>query len=329
MKPKTTNSLVDEITSIMKTLKENTYKGGNRFLLDGHLEIGGLLSREFSSDVLDDKSRQKMKSLTEKISSQMSEGFSRRTLYYALKFYQSYRNKKLDYRLGWGHYRILASVSNLTQRKKLEKEAAENNWSREILERKARESGYYGGMRRILWKRPDGDIFHYKIVNKDVQSEKTLWIDFGFHFYKKVDGKGFSENDIVALNVEKKNWKYEKQNPDSKSLLYHYLGNLERVIDGDTLLVQMELGFGAVLRERIRLLGVNAPELGSPEGEEIFASLKKKLKPGSSLLIRTHFVDKYGRYLGDVLYLREKNADFKKLKTEGIHLNEELANLGY
>ncbi|MBM9578578.1 nuclease, partial [Leptospira sp. 201903070] len=140
-------------------LKENTYKGGNRFRLEAHLKIGSLLSREFSSDVLDTKSKQKMKDISDKISRQLDEGFSRRTLYYALKFYQSYRNKNLDYRLGWSHYRILASISNLTLRNKLEKEAAEENWSREVLERKARESGYYGGIKKNRWNRPDGDIY--------------------------------------------------------------------------------------------------------------------------------------------------------------------------
>ncbi|MBM9578641.1 thermonuclease family protein, partial [Leptospira sp. 201903070] len=195
--------------------------------------------------------------------------------------------------------------------------------------RKARESGYYGGIKKNRWNRPDGDIYHYKIVNKDILSEKALWIDFGFHFYQKITEKGFVKGDGIKLKKEQKSWISEKQSSNSKTLLYHYLGYLERIIDCDTLLVQIDLGFGITLRERIRLLGVNAPELLTPDGEVALKSLKKKLKPGSVLLIRTHFQDKYGRYLGDVLYVREKKANVSKLKAEGIHLNEELSNHGY
>ncbi|XDD51135.1 DUF1016 N-terminal domain-containing protein [Leptospira sp. WS92.C1] len=325
MKPQPTDNLVKEIARIFESIRENTYKGGNRFLLNGHLEIGSLLNREFNSYVLDEKGKQRMKALTEKIEKQVTTNFSKRTLYYALKFYQSYHGKALDFRLSWSHYRVLASVSNLTIRRKLEKDAAENGWSRELLERKARESGYYGGVKATRWNRPDGEIYHYKIVKKNIKQVKELWIDFGFHCYHKLDEKTFKEGEVVQLILEKKNWKYKKTHPGS--FLYHYLAVLERVVDGDTLLVQIDLGFGLTTRQKIRLLGVSAPELNTPEGIEAFESLKKRLKPGANFLIRTHLQDKYGRYLGDVLYLPGNGFAFDALKDKGIHLNEELFNV--
>ncbi|MDI7219608.1 DUF1016 N-terminal domain-containing protein [Leptospira santarosai] len=323
MKRENTDTLAKEIASIFESIRENTYKGGNRFLLTGHLEIGSLLNREFNSYILDEKSKQRMKTLIEKIGKEVKTNFSRRTLYYALKFYQAYHGKKLDFRLSWSHYRILSSISNQDVRNKLEKAAAEHDWNRYVLERKARESGYYGGSKVGKWKRPDGEVYHYKIVNKSVSLSKDLWIDLGFHCYRKLDKRNLKEGEFVRLNFEKKTWSYNRVG--ANSFLYHYLGILERIVDGDTLLVQIDLGFGLTTRQKIRLLGVSAPELGTPEGNEALESLKKKLKPGTNLLIRTHIQDKYGRYLGDVLYLLKKEFSYETLRTEGIHLNEELS----
>ncbi|EMJ60218.1 MULTISPECIES: DUF1016 N-terminal domain-containing protein [Leptospira] len=323
MKRQDTESLAKEIASIFESIRENTYKGGNRFLLTGHLEIGGLLNREFNSYIMNEKSRQRMKTLTEKIGKVVKSNFSKRTLYYALKFYQAYHGKKLDFRLSWSHYRILSAVSNLTTRKKLEKEAGEKGWSRELLERYARESGYYGGSKSLKWNRPNGEIYHYKIVKDTVSRQGKLWIDLGFRCYRELDVKGFKEGEIVRLSSTKRTWSIQKGNSDS--LLYHYLGILERVVDGDTFVAQMDLGFGLTARQKIRLLGINAAELNSSDGVEAFDSLKKKLKPGTSLLIRTHIQDKYGRYLGDVLYLSGKESDYETLRAKGIHLNEELS----
>lgn len=125
------------------------------------------------------------------------------------------------------------------------------------------------------------------------------------------------------MNFEKRTWSYKKVS--ANSFVYHYLGILERIVDGDTLLVQIDLGFGLTTRQKIRLFGVSAPELGKPEGDEAFESLKNKLKPGTNLLIRTHLQDKYGRYLGDVLYLLKKEFSYETLRAKGIHLNEELS----
>ncbi len=110
MKRENTETLAKEIASIFESIRENTYKGGNRFLLTGHLEIGGLLNREFNSYIMNEKSRQRMRTLTEKIGKVVKSNFSKRTLYYALKFYQAYHGKKLDFRLSWSHYRILSAV---------------------------------------------------------------------------------------------------------------------------------------------------------------------------------------------------------------------------
>lgn len=46
-----------------------------------------------------------------------------------------------------------------------------------------------------------------------------------------------------------------------KDFLYHYKATVKRVIDGDTVVVDVDLGFSVVLRDQpVRLAKVNTPE---------------------------------------------------------------------
>lgn len=82
-----------------------------------------------------------------------------------------------------------------------------------------------------------------------------------------------------------------------------------KVIDGDTLELEIDLGFNITIQERIRLSGIDAPEIRSSdvvEREKANASrlwLEKKVKD-KKLKVITEKDDKYGRMLGWV-YLEE------------------------
>jgi len=83
---------------------------------------------------------------------------------------------------------------------------------------------------------------------------------------------------------------------------YTYKCQAIKVIDGDTLDVVIDCGFGILKQERIRLLGVDTPELRSSDFEEKRrANLAKdrliQLTQGD-LVITTSKKGKYGRYLG-------------------------------
>lgn len=58
-----------------------------------------------------------------------------------------------------------------------------------------------------------------------------------------------------------------------KEKLYHYRATVINVVDGDTIDVDIDLGFGITKRERIRLYGVNAWEM---RGEERFKGIQAK-----------------------------------------------------
>lgn len=83
---------------------------------------------------------------------------------------------------------------------------------------------------------------------------------------------------------------------------------VSRVVDGDTIDVEIDLGFDIVTKQRIRLLGVDTPETYRPscEAERVHGELAKSFVEGECLGKSCKLVTdrdrkgKYGRYLGVV-----------------------------
>jgi len=86
--------------------------------------------------------------------------------------------------------------------------------------------------------------------------------------------------------------------------MFIYQATVEKVVDGDTLDLQVDLGFGVLTRQRVRLLGINAPEHNTPEGKKAVAFVQKWVKEhGPTFAVRTmkDKKEKYGRYLATIL----------------------------
>ncbi len=83
---------------------------------------------------------------------------------------------------------------------------------------------------------------------------------------------------------------------------------IANVLDGDTLVVDVDLGFG-IWRSSltVRLNGIDAPEVHSRDKVEKEAGLAvkevvKKVLAGNRVVgLESHELDKYGRILGDVI----------------------------
>lgn len=86
--------------------------------------------------------------------------------------------------------------------------------------------------------------------------------------------------------------------------MYEYVAVVRSVHDGDTFRADCDLGFGVWLSNvPFRLLGLNAPELGSPGGREARDYLRGLMPVGTEIVIRTKkdSREKYGRLLATVL----------------------------
>lgn len=91
--------------------------------------------------------------------------------------------------------------------------------------------------------------------------------------------------------------------------LYHYTADLVVVIDGDTIVADVDLGFRSWIRgEHFRLAGINCPELPTPEGTAAKAAAAQWFAaiPGAfpMIYIATTLdrTEKYGRMLATVYH---------------------------
>ena len=88
--------------------------------------------------------------------------------------------------------------------------------------------------------------------------------------------------------------------------MHEYHCVITKIIDGDTIDVDIDLGFDCWLhKQRIRLYGIDTPESRTRDLEEkkyglaAKAFVEKFIPLGSTALLNTKEKGKYGRYLGD------------------------------
>ena len=89
--------------------------------------------------------------------------------------------------------------------------------------------------------------------------------------------------------------------------MYIYNAKCLRVVDGDTLDAQVDLGFDTFKKIRIRLVGINTPESRTRDLEEkakglaAKARVKELLKENKNqIILHSQGVGKFGRCLGEI-----------------------------
>ena len=120
--------------------------------------------------------------------------------------------------------------------------------------------------------------------------------------------------------------------PPSRKSCYNFrVVEINRVLDGDTIDVTIDLGFDLYKKERVRVAGVDTPEKRTKDDEEkalgydathwLEEKLDGAIKGEDDLIIRTELIGgfgKYGRLLG-WLYIGDAE----------ISLNEQMIEEGY
>jgi endonuclease YncB( thermonuclease family) len=112
--------------------------------------------------------------------------------------------------------------------------------------------------------------------------------------------------------------------------MFQYKAKIERIVDGDTLWIDVDLGFFLRQKMHLRLWRVDTPEIRGierPEGLRAKQYVTDRLPPGSIVVVKTYKVEKYGRFLADVYYL-PGSQDGDEILAKGIHLNQELLDKG-
>jgi micrococcal nuclease len=114
-----------------------------------------------------------------------------------------------------------------------------------------------------------------------------------------------------------------KKNEELK--MYQYkIKKIKRIIDGDTVDVEIDLGFGITLSQRVRLKGIDAAETRTKdltekaEGLAAKEWLEKELSKPGEWIIETTKDDKYGRILGTLYLVGEPVTVNERMVNDGI-----------
>ena len=121
--------------------------------------------------------------------------------------------------------------------------------------------------------------------------------------------------------------------------MYEYNCKIVRIIDGDTVDVDIDLGFDVCLKkQRIRLAGIDAPESRTTDQEEkkfgVMAKnfVKGRLPIGSNQILKTQLDDsrgKFGRILGEFIIEGTSRKEDTTLNKLLIATNNAVSYLGH
>jgi len=95
--------------------------------------------------------------------------------------------------------------------------------------------------------------------------------------------------------------------------MWTYRAELDRVIDGDTVDLEIDLGFKIKHRVRVRLKDVDTPELRGAEKEEgkryKQAVIDWFMRHGDKCYLKTEKTGKYGRWIGTIWGENDKTGE--------------------
>jgi micrococcal nuclease len=101
-------------------------------------------------------------------------------------------------------------------------------------------------------------------------------------------------------------------------MMYEYKATVVRVVDGDTVLLDVDLGFYTYSRMSCRLAGINCRELNEPGGSQARGYLTSLLPVGAEVVVTSVKPDKYaGRF------------DAIVATSDGTIINNKMVEAGY
>ncbi|MFZ9729025.1 MAG: thermonuclease family protein [Candidatus Nanopelagicaceae bacterium] len=113
---------------------------------------------------------------------------------------------------------------------------------------------------------------------------------------------------------------------DTKDPYVYRIKSVGKVVDGDTIDADIDLGFDISLTKRIRLAGIDTPESRTSDKYEKVLGLQSKewlkhrLKDATDIIIRTELPDsteKYGRIIGHLYINGEEMSLNNQMIVEG------------
>lgn len=104
---------------------------------------------------------------------------------------------------------------------------------------------------------------------------------------------------------------------------YFYKARIERVVDGDTILALIDLGFQVHRQQRLRLAGIDTPDRSTAKGARARDLVERELTGVDFVMLHTDKIDLYGRYVAHIFY-QPGEANKRLVASDGLYLNQQL-----
>jgi len=238
---------------------------------------------------------------------EVSDSVLRRTV----QFYQGFPISAAPRKLTWAHYCELLPIKEEETRLEMALQAERQQWTSEELRRKLREEFRRGNSKtkaklqgaEAPLKPKRGTLYTYRLIQPDQVNpgKPYVLIDLGFQTSRRLYQSGLKAESIIesVWDEAKEDYRITKSARD-ESQLYTYKAVIERIVDGDTLRVKVDLGFDIWTRQYLRLRGIDCPEMNTLEGKKAKKFVETLLSAVTCVTICSSRSDKYDRYLADV-----------------------------
>ena len=254
-----------------------------------------------------------------------------RTLQQCEQFFRYFPKFKPDKGLKWSHYRFLLSVPDAVQRQAWIERIKKEKINTDDLRLMLMPAGATDDLPEFDLKKPArGKLYTYRLLRADdIENFDVPWfVDLGFAGCVEAPASKAVLDNKYLYTSEKVDGVYRLKVTNARvSDLFTFRGKLRRVIDADTLLLLIDQGFGKWIVQRLRLNGIDAPEIDTLAGRRAKKWIENELKDAENLVIKTYKTDKWDRYLVDVFY-SPKEKDLHRIAAEGLWLNGRMVEAG-
>jgi endonuclease YncB( thermonuclease family) len=270
-------------------------------------------------------------------------GVSGRTLRECVQFYRRFPIWRPVAKLGWNQCRLLCQVGDESQRGALLAEMRRGEMPTVDLKKRVRS---LNAASRLVDSdgapapQPDAKLLKPRRgtpgVFRVTQEGTTLAVDLGFTSHLDLtpaQARGLQAGGFVRFTAD---GEVEPAPNATRNDLYTYAAEVTRVVDGDTLWVKLYLEPRRWLKEKVRLRGIDCPEMATPEGRAAKRFVETLIAQSTAATVTTTKPDKWDRYLADV-FLRRASGEGQEARgrgseaggDEGIFLNNELLAHGH
>ena len=271
-------------------------------------------------------------------------------LYQVVKFRRALPSLYARTNLSWTHYRSIITLPTLEQRTYYERAANRGRWTVAELQTEIGADNYANAKNREFavdegedpfdgrpLRKRQGQLYTYTIrkseFHPDPEAPPVVDLGFGIRFRWDLLSARSAKRDanptpgsIVTVTRDgtpiASRYRFRK-NRERRLKLYTYVARPTRTVDGDTVDIVADCGFGIESPQRLRLRGIDTPELYFRSGERARDFTEAALASVDFCIITTRKVDKYGRYLADLTYLPGE-PDPQVVLDRGIFLNRQL-----